>query len=1059
MSDVTDDPPGLTERLANELADGTADMERAATLPGIPSPKEELKALASSVRALKTVVDTLTGVGGSVLDKAITAREMLNESILVFDPMTGLATGIPTIVTEAGGDFTVPEDEFEDPRPYLTTPPTPTALEANASFRSVVLSWNLLDFRNYAYTEVLRHSSNNVALATVQGTSTSRQYVDNNVAYGTTYYYWVRAVGYISGTGATVVGAESNVASDTTGYDIPGLLDGLTGEITESQLFASLGERINQVNADAGMATKLFWGFDTSTNGWTATNADLASAGGGTVTWTPTATGPTLAPASFTAEQQFVGSVATKVRARVKRLSGTGVWEGNCFYTTALHASTGLYVKTIPAPANPDVWNVLEWDMSALTAGGTDWVDSTILRIRLDLVTGNSPASSWAIDWIAIGETSVTPLSVAIAQEQSIRQNETGDLFAQYTVKIDTNGYVSGFGLASEAAVDATPTSTFAVRADQFYIASPSGPGVPPFVPFIVRTTSGAWGPAGVYIKLALIEDGQITSAKIGSLAADKITAGYTTSVDLESSTFVGSQFYIGGTVTYEFADLANPTKKTGIASVANPAVSLNASGATFRVDSFRIQNNVGVENPFELVGGLVKIKTANIGTVNAGQINANGLSIYTPGGALLLDAGGSDYLGKLNGVTGSTITSAVTNFNAGNDQNGAAVPAVTFAVDAITHSVNADGSVNLSAAWVWGGDEEDIDGFEVFLRRSTSATPAVLSETSPVVTAFVVPAVKRSMIFTGVAATSNYYVAVRAYRRVNQSVNANGIIRGTLVQFPDAAVAPYQPSTSVAFTGDLSGSLGGTAVTTVVTGAANGTTALNAINDATTGLNARLRNNANQVLGGIISVNTVAAPAGFRAGTINWNAAGARTSGSGVAMTPLGLVAYSGATPTFVLDATTGDATFAGTLDAADGTFAGSLSAATGTFSGTLTAAAVNAVNTLNIAGEAVTIPRFSFAPGPSASVTIVVPSGKGGATVAIVGSISVPRSGYGQYVVVDSTPGGSTTLRNESVVGGSIPAMNAATTLGAGTHVISVYSDDGTAFNAFVYAQYTMK
>ncbi len=52
---------------------------------------------------------------------------------------------------------------------------------------------------------------------------------------------------------------------------------------------------------------------------------------------------------------------------------------------------------------------------------------------------------------------------------------------------------------------------------------------------------------------------------------------------------------------------------------------------------------------------------------------------------------------------------------------------------------------------------------------------------------------------------------------------------------------------------------------------------------------------------------------------------------------------------------------TFAGSLSAASGTFAGSLSAATGTFSGTLTAAAVNAVDTVNIAGNAVTIPIAS--------------------------------------------------------------------------------------------------
>lgn len=52
------------------------------------------------------------------------------------------------------------------------------------------------------------------------------------------------------------------------------------------------------------------------------------------------------------------------------------------------------------------------------------------------------------------------------------------------------------------------------------------------------------------------------------------------------------------------------------------------------------------------------------------------------------------------------------------------------------------------------------------------------------------------------------------------------------------------------------------------------------------------------------------------------------------------------------------GVATFSGALSAASGTFAGALNAATGTFSGTLTADAINAVNSINVAGNAITVP-----------------------------------------------------------------------------------------------------
>ena len=49
-------------------------------------------------------------------------------------------------------------------------------------------------------------------------------------------------------------------------------------------------------------------------------------------------------------------------------------------------------------------------------------------------------------------------------------------------------------------------------------------------------------------------------------------------------------------------------------------------------------------------------------------------------------------------------------------------------------------------------------------------------------------------------------------------------------------------------------------------------------------------------------------------------------------------------------------------TLNDGDATFSGALSAATGTFSGSLTASAINAVNTINLAGQAVTIPSSAY-------------------------------------------------------------------------------------------------
>ncbi len=71
-------------------------------------------------------------------------------------------------------------------------------------------------------------------------------------------------------------------------------------------------------------------------------------------------------------------------------------------------------------------------------------------------------------------QASVNGAYSAIQTEQTARVNADGLLYAQYTVKVDTNGYVTGFGLANTVN-NGTPTSRFIVRTDTFSIVSPTG--------------------------------------------------------------------------------------------------------------------------------------------------------------------------------------------------------------------------------------------------------------------------------------------------------------------------------------------------------------------------------------------------------------------------------------------------------------------------------------------------------------------------------------------------------------------------------------------------------
>lgn len=144
--------------------------------------------------------------------------------------------------------------------------------------------------------------------------------------------------------------------------------------------------------------------FDSGTDGWAASTATL-TASNGSLIWTPTGTNPTLYR-SLSLSERYQGSAARWITARVRRVSGTGTWEGNCYYWTPSHGASASYRKAVSAPSDLDQWNTVVWDMSALTAGGNDYITSEIQYIRFDLVS--DATSVWEISDIKVTGTNPT---------------------------------------------------------------------------------------------------------------------------------------------------------------------------------------------------------------------------------------------------------------------------------------------------------------------------------------------------------------------------------------------------------------------------------------------------------------------------------------------------------------------------------------------------------------------------------------------------------------------------------------------------------------------------
>ena len=135
--------------------------------------------------------------------------------------------------------------------------------------------------------------------------------------------------------------------------------------------------------------------FQASLDGWTGTHCTL------------TAGAETLAIAGTAPDQYIVsptiaidGSSLTKLYIRIKRTAGA-VWSGMIYYSTAGHGFSDSYRKAIVPATNLSSFEVIELDMSQLTAGGNDWITNTITSIRLDF---GEASDNFELDYVSVGQ-------------------------------------------------------------------------------------------------------------------------------------------------------------------------------------------------------------------------------------------------------------------------------------------------------------------------------------------------------------------------------------------------------------------------------------------------------------------------------------------------------------------------------------------------------------------------------------------------------------------------------------------------------------------------------
>jgi hypothetical protein len=603
---------------------------RPTKVPGIPKPPASAgPELRRYLESLAEAVEIRLGRKGDPRDRAVTLRELIQSGLArelratPFDPNNVGGPGLGFVADDPVPETGVPPQ------------PTGFTAAGAYSVINLSWDFPLYTGPNHAHTEIYSYPSDNLASALSQGVIgvvSGRGYTDP-VGSNVTRYYWIRHVNE-NGTVGPWNSGSGTVA--TTAPDVDHLLDVLSGSITSDELSTSLRTELDtfqaltdvngnitargyQTLANVNNAISLNPnGFQTASNVNTLINNNT----NGFQTSSDVTSAINANSNGYQTASQVSSTVATAVvgvRGKILVWSSSGEYALNevvrdnlgFLYVCISPVSTSTN-DTLPTSfANPTThWklygnmgsvedsaskitqlNLLDGTSTSAAAqaihglnsilkdsNGNAVVSATNLSTMKTSVLnadGTARATATQVDYLnsqyVNPETGVAN-NVTLQQALNTSADNVNGLRGQYTVKIDTNGAVAGFGLASTTTAAGNITSEFVVNADRFAIMRGGSNTAAATAPFVVQATAttinGQSVPAGVYMADAFIKNGSIEAAKIGSLNADVINAGTIAATRIGANTIDASKLVIDGSSLTSTVVNGVPTLQLGSVNV-----------------------------------------------------------------------------------------------------------------------------------------------------------------------------------------------------------------------------------------------------------------------------------------------------------------------------------------------------------------------------------------------------------------------------------------------------------------------------------------------------------
>lgn len=160
--------------------------------------------------------------------------------------------------------------------------------------------------------------------------------------------------------------------------------------------------------------------------------------------------------------------------------------------------------------------------------------------------------------------------------------------------------------------------------------------------------------------------------------------------------------------------------------------------------------------------------------------------------------------LTSVGGVNPTVVGNAVTAFN--NQRSRVSTPISETTNEQISHSTNANATVDILFTWDFSGLEAGLDGFRVTVNETTNSQAYALGSSLLNERVYDIPTGSRSFTLRNANPTKYFTFFVQGFRKVDADISASGVILGNPRKITTAGKNPYRPETLALFSGSLGG-------------------------------------------------------------------------------------------------------------------------------------------------------------------------------------------------------------------------------------------------------------